>query len=237
MRLHHVVLAAASRLVPKALRADWRAEWDAELHHREASLRTWKRWDLRARLDLVRRSAGAIRDALWLQSSHWHSIRLFTRHWRLTITALLSLGLGMAAVVVGLATSNALLFRPPGVFDPRSLLTVHARTDSAPYGALSFDEYTYYRDHSQAFSDVAAFPYSVSTITLRATDREERAVATEVSDNYFPVLGILPALGRLAFAPAAAGRGDQVVLSHACGKGSGPTPRSSAPPCISTIVP
>jgi hypothetical protein len=46
----------------------------------------------------------------------------------------------------------------------------------------------------------------VSTITLRATDREERAVATEVSDNYFPVLGILPALGRLAFAPAAAGR-------------------------------
>ena len=128
MRLHRSVLAFASRLVPKSLRAEWRAEWDAELQYRESSLRKWNRRDWRSRLDLVQRSAGAVWDALWLQSSHWHSLRLFGRHWRLTLTAVLSLGVGIAAIVVGFATSNALLFRPPGVADPSSLLTIHVRT-------------------------------------------------------------------------------------------------------------
>ena len=159
MRLHRWILAAASRMVPKPLRAEWRAEWDAELHHHESSLRTWRRLDRQGRRDLVRRSAGALWDALWLQSSHWHSLRLFGRHWRLALTAVMSLGAGNAATVIGLATANALLLRPPGVADPRSLLTVSVRTPSAPYGPASFDEYTYYRTNTQAFSDVAAFPF------------------------------------------------------------------------------
>ena len=121
MKLHRWILAVASRLVPKPLRTEWRAEWDAELHHRESSLRRWNRWDRPGRMDLVRRSAGALWDALWLQSSHWYSLRLFARHWRLSLTALLSLGAGISATVVGLAVSNALLLRPPGVTDPRSL--------------------------------------------------------------------------------------------------------------------
>jgi hypothetical protein len=38
-------------------------------------------------MDLIRQSAGAIWDALWLQSSRWYSLRLFGRHWRLAVTA------------------------------------------------------------------------------------------------------------------------------------------------------
>jgi predicted permease len=226
MRLHRWILAVASRLVPKPLRTEWRAEWDAELHHRESSLRRWNRWDRQGRMDLVRRSAGALWDALWLQSSHWYSLRLFARHWRLSLTALLSLGAGIAATVVGLAASNALLLRPPGVTDPRSLLTVHVRTESEPYGPVSFDEYTYYRTNTQAFSDVVAFPHSVSTIAFRADDRDQQVVATEVSGNYFSVLGVRPHLGHLIFPTASPADADDVVLSQAFWRRLGANPRT-----------
>src|SRR5262244_1235948 len=54
-------------IVPRRLRADWRQEWEAELRYREAMLSEWDRLDWEARLDLLRRSLGAFRDALLLQ--------------------------------------------------------------------------------------------------------------------------------------------------------------------------
>src|SRR4029453_15786758 len=41
VRLHRWILAAASWLVPKTSRSEWRAEWEAELHHREAAAEPW----------------------------------------------------------------------------------------------------------------------------------------------------------------------------------------------------
>ena len=133
MRLHRWILALISRLVPKDARADWRAEWEAELEHRESVLDPW-RGARGARWTLVRESSGAFVDALWLQSSRWYSLRLFGRHWRLTLTALVSLSIAITAVVVGLSAYNALLFRPPGVGDPATLRFVHVRTTSDMFG-------------------------------------------------------------------------------------------------------
>src|SRR5262245_21315379 len=54
-------------IVPRRLRADWRQEWEAELRNREQLLAEWDRLDCGAKLDLLRRSLGAFRDALLLQ--------------------------------------------------------------------------------------------------------------------------------------------------------------------------
>src|SRR5215468_1494756 len=54
-------------VVPRRLRADWRQEWEAELHYRETLLAGWDKLDWRTKLDLLRRSAGAFWDALLLQ--------------------------------------------------------------------------------------------------------------------------------------------------------------------------
>src|SRR5262247_3334641 len=54
-------------IVPRRLRADWRQEWEAEMRYREALLAEWERLDWRNKLDLLRRSLGAFRDALLLQ--------------------------------------------------------------------------------------------------------------------------------------------------------------------------
>src|SRR5262249_34529816 len=54
-------------IVPRRWRATWRQEWEAELRHREELLADWDRLDWRSKLDLLRRSASAFWDALWLQ--------------------------------------------------------------------------------------------------------------------------------------------------------------------------
>jgi hypothetical protein len=43
-------------IVPRQLRSDWRQEWEAELHHRERLLADWDHFNLRNKLDPVRRS-------------------------------------------------------------------------------------------------------------------------------------------------------------------------------------
>src|SRR6188768_4074635 len=159
MKLERWLVAAASRLVPKAMREEWRAEWDAELDDREARQARWP--DARPRrFDLPRRALGAFADALWIQSRRWYSLRLFGRHWRLALAAVLSLTVAMAATVMGLAAYNAILVRPPGVGDPATLEFIHIRTASDAWGSASFPEFEEYRARVRAFSDVAAMPYS-----------------------------------------------------------------------------
>ena len=47
------LIAFVGVIVPRRLRADWRQEWEAELHHREALLAEWERLDWRNKLDLL----------------------------------------------------------------------------------------------------------------------------------------------------------------------------------------
>jgi len=54
-------------LVPRRLRADWKQEWEAELRCRELLLADWDKLNWKTKLDLLRRSLGAFRDALLLQ--------------------------------------------------------------------------------------------------------------------------------------------------------------------------
>src|SRR5436853_6183368 len=61
------LIALIGVIVPHRLRADWRQEWEAELQYREALLADWDHLNGRTRFDLLRRSAGAFLDALWLQ--------------------------------------------------------------------------------------------------------------------------------------------------------------------------
>src|SRR5262249_6551211 len=153
-------------------------------------------------------------DALWLQSARWHSLRLFGRHWRLALTALVSLGIAITAVVIGLSAVNALLFRPPGVTDPATLRLIHVRTTDDPYRSASFFEYSAYRDRARAFSDVAAFPYSITSVSIEIGGRKEQAVATAVSPNFFSVLGITASKGQLSFGTSPAGDVDDIVVGQ-----------------------
>src|SRR5262245_39428685 len=67
LNLHLWLIKFIGVIVPRRLRADWRQEWEAELRYREELLAEWDRLNRSSKLDLLRRSLGAFRDALLLQ--------------------------------------------------------------------------------------------------------------------------------------------------------------------------
>jgi len=65
--LHLRFIRALSLLVPADVRVDWRREWEAEIVHRWQTLQKWRRLDMKSKIDLTARVAGATRDVASFQ--------------------------------------------------------------------------------------------------------------------------------------------------------------------------
>jgi predicted permease len=212
-------------IVPRRLRGDWRGEWEAELRYREAMLEDWGRLDRRKKLDLLWRSLGAFRDALWMQTNRWEDeliqdlrfgARMLIKQRGFTLMAMLSLSLGIGAGTLVFSLIQALFFgAAPGVVAPDQLVGVCMLdvVTRKPYPlAIRYPDFQYFRQTNRVFSGLA----SHSADRLADGESAAEIQAEIVSENYFEVLGVRPWLGRL-FLPeesSSPGRVPVVVLSH-----------------------
>jgi predicted permease len=167
------------------------------------------------------------RSGFWLESLYadvHFGLRMLLKNWRLTSVAMFSLAVAMAVSVAGLSVFNAVMLRPPAVTAPDRLLTIYTRSPAGEFENVSYPDYKYYRDNNRVFSGVAAFPNSILKFDMTFGDRDESATVSALSDNYFAVMGIRPALGQM-FAP---GDDDKktpgAVLSYSCWKRWGGDP-------------
>ncbi|HLZ49588.1 MAG TPA: ADOP family duplicated permease [Candidatus Acidoferrum sp.] len=133
--------------------------------------------------------------ALW--SSIRFSLRILRKHWKLTSIAVFSMALALAAATAGFSVFNALLLRPPAVLAPDRLLSVYSSAPTEEFAGFCYDDYTFYRDHNAVFSDLMAFPYSISMVPILYNRRSKAGLINAVSDTYFSVLGVQPLLGRV----------------------------------------
>lgn len=143
-----------------------------------------------------------------------YSLRTLRRSLGFTAVAVLTLALGIGTATALFTAVDALLLRPLPVRAPEQLVELRGVRAGFDATALSYGEYEALRDASLTLTDAAA---SVSTpVTFGDADYAETFSATFVSGDYFPLLGVRPALGRL-LAPADDRRGAPtagVLLSH-----------------------
>jgi predicted permease len=206
-RLHLWLIALVGVIVPRRLRADWRQEWESELRNREAMLEEWDRLDWRSKIDLLWRSASAFWDALWLQPKRWEDemfqdlrfgARMLLKHKGFTLVAVLSLALGIGANTAIFGLLDALLLKPLPIRQPERLVILNIAKPGQPergYSSFSYPVFREMREKNTAFAGM--FARSGLQISVSGGGQSERVQGEEVSGNFFSVLGVNAAIGRL----------------------------------------
>ena len=162
------------------------------------------------------------RSFVWLDDARWdlrHAARLLRRDVLFTLTAVLSLAIGIGANTTVFTIAHAVLFRPPaGVADPDQLVDIGTRTPGGGFGNSSYPNYLDLRARTTTLDGVYAyslFPQAMSLGAESGTSGSERIFATLVAANYFSTLGATSSAGRLLGPDENnPGTADGLVLSH-----------------------
>jgi putative ABC transport system permease protein len=127
-----------------------------------------------------------------------YACRTLRRAPGLVATAVLSLGLGIAATTAVFGFVNALQFKPLPYANPETLVDVEeTSTTELCAGCSVGTSYPTLRDvwsRAQSFSAMGAF--EETRVVISGGSEPERVPAGLVSATLFPMLGIEPALGR-----------------------------------------
>jgi predicted permease len=141
--------------------------------------------------------------------------RLLLKDRGLSVVAILSLALGIAANTTIFSLLSGLLLRPLPGREPGRLASVYTSDSSGPlYSASSYPDYRDFRDGSDAFEALCA--HTLQPVLLTVEGESRRAIAGLMTGNTFEMLGLRAAHGRLLL-PVEEAPGDHpvVVLSHA----------------------
>ncbi|HSC15058.1 MAG TPA: ABC transporter permease [Gammaproteobacteria bacterium] len=142
-----------------------------------------------------------------------YALRQLARAPGFTAVAVLTLSIGIGANTAIFSVVNELLLRPPAhVVEPERIVSIWTSDFSGPpYGASSYPDYETFRQQRDVMADVAA--YGLVPGNLVEPEETVRLAIEQVTSNYFDVLGVRAALGRLLGTEADV-RATVVVLGH-----------------------
>jgi putative ABC transport system permease protein len=113
----------------------------------------------------------------------------------LAITAILTLGLSIAAAIAVFTVVDGVLFRPLTYPEADRLVVVHSRVAQFGRIPVSDAQFRVWRTSLKSFDGMALlWAYAVN---LSGSGEPERAAAARVSPDLFRILGVRPQLGRL----------------------------------------
>jgi len=131
-------------------------------------------------------------QTLWQDLSY--AVRMLKKSPGFTVVAVVTLAMAIGANAVVFSALNGLILRPLNVPHPESLFQVGGPNDPSH----SYPDYLDLRDRNRSFDGLAA--YQFSTAGLDTGKNPSSAWVSEVSGNYFDILGIQPYLGRVTHA-------------------------------------
>ncbi len=164
-------------------------------------------------------------DGLWQDARY--TLRQFRQSKAFTLTAVVALALGIGANTAIFTLLHAVMFKPLPVHRPEELrrlgqgencCVMSGYQEGQEFALFSYDLYKTLRDSTPEISPMAAFQAAAFTVSVRRSGSGETAnsfVAEFVSSNYFDLLGIKAAAGRLLRADGEKGDTPPVaVISH-----------------------
>ncbi|HEY2472567.1 MAG TPA: ABC transporter permease [Terracidiphilus sp.] len=122
-----------------------------------------------------------------------YALRQLRRSPGFAVTAILTLALGIGANVVVFGVLNAIILRPLDLPHVDRLVQIEQQHPGDP--TQSYPDYVDFRARNSAFSDVTASRINSAGMAFQGS--AQRCWIYEVSGNYFDMLGVQPALGRL----------------------------------------
>src|SRR5262249_30207940 len=127
-----------------------------------------------------------------------YALRMLSQNRAFAAVAILSLALGIGANTAIFTLIDYVVLRSLPVRSPEQLVVL-ARNPEKPSPSFNYPDYRYIRDHNQSYSGVVAS--SEGSPTAFAVPGEkgiaEVVPVARISGNYFEVLGVPSAIGRL----------------------------------------
>ncbi len=146
-----------------------------------------------------------------------YALRLMRRNPGFTSVAVLSLALGIGANTAIYSLFETIMLRQLPVEHPEQLVELvrNSPTELHWAGYWAWEQYEYFRDHNHVFSGITGMGFdNLAALRIPGSD-QETSIEESVPGNYFQVLGLKPAVGRLFGAEdvPAGGDGDVAVVS------------------------
>src|ERR1700728_3280585 len=145
-----------------------------------------------------------------------YTLRTLSRDRGFTLAAVFILARAIGANIGVFSVVNTLLLRPLPFPDSHELVWIAPPPTSCGLSCATYsaDAYEEFREQSRAYQDVTGYEAFTTPDNLRLTGRGEPQPATgiEVIGNFFQVLGVQPAMGRLYTPDEARGGPHPVAL-------------------------
>jgi putative ABC transport system permease protein len=144
-----------------------------------------------------------------------YAARTLRKNTAFTLTAVLTLALGIGANSAIFAFVNGILLQPLPYRDSQRIVQLmgHDRVKGVDFDAVSFPNYRDWAEQNNVFEQMAAYRYAL--LNLTGVDEPQTLLGLRASAGLLPLLGIQPILGR-AFLPDEdqPGHDHVVVLSY-----------------------
>ena len=149
-----------------------------------------------------------------------YAFRTFLRRPGMALLAVVTLSLGIGASTAMFSIIDSVLLRPAPYPEPENLYSVYPAWPAmrghptlgtlADRGTWSWPEFFVAHERQTSFESLAA--YQVVRMTLSGEGRPEQVALGEATHALFPMLGVVPLLGRLFHAEDGLEGSDDVVL-------------------------
>jgi putative ABC transport system permease protein len=158
---------------------------------------------------------GGLLDGLGIGRDIRHALRMLIRTPAFSLIAILTFAVGIGANTAIFSVVDGVLLRalPYPEPDRITMVWLDNRREKIKEDITSYPNYRDWRDQNQSYAHLAA--YSETAFALTGAGEPERLYGAQVTTNFFDVIGLKPAMGRLfTSANEIEGQDALVVISH-----------------------